>query len=185
MARAISHPLRAKLFTRLNERVASPNELARELGEPLGNVSYHVRTLLELDCIELVETRPRRGAVEHFYRATRRAMLGDAAWQQLAPPARRGLLVHWFQEVFRDITAAIDSGRMEQRRDLHLTHTRLVLDEDAWAELADQLEEVLARALELEAESVARLQEGGPGITARLVLAQYEGAQGGRKRRTS
>ena len=48
MAKALAHPLRAKVLTRLNEGVASPNELSRELGEPLGNVSYHVKALLEL-----------------------------------------------------------------------------------------------------------------------------------------
>ena len=55
MAKALAHPLRARLFQRLAEGVASPNELSRELGEPLGNVSYHVKTLLKLGCVELVE----------------------------------------------------------------------------------------------------------------------------------
>src|SRR5215211_3459933 len=69
LARALSHPLRLKLLAALNEGVASPNQLANRLGEPLANVSYHVRILLDLDCIELVETAQRRGAIEHFYRA--------------------------------------------------------------------------------------------------------------------
>jgi DNA-binding transcriptional ArsR family regulator len=53
----------------LTEREASPSELAEELGEPLGNVSYHVRLLHELGLIDLVGTTPRRGAIEHHYRA--------------------------------------------------------------------------------------------------------------------
>jgi DNA-binding transcriptional ArsR family regulator len=72
IVKALSHPLRHRLLSRLNEGVASPKELAHETGEPLGTVSYHVRVLLELDCIELVETEQRRGAVEHFYRALMR-----------------------------------------------------------------------------------------------------------------
>ena len=39
VVKAIGHPLRARLLAILNERVASPNELAKETGEPLGNVS--------------------------------------------------------------------------------------------------------------------------------------------------
>ena len=35
----------------------------------LRSVAYHVRVLKKLGCIELVETLPRRGAVEHVYRA--------------------------------------------------------------------------------------------------------------------
>lgn len=70
MAKALSHPLRVKLLTLFGESVASPNELAKKLDEPLTNVSYHVRMLHDLGCIELVDTAPRRGALEHFYRAT-------------------------------------------------------------------------------------------------------------------
>lgn len=68
--KAMAHPLRAALLQELLVGgVASPNELAKRLGHPLTNVSYHVRMLHDLGCIELVETEPRRGALEHYYRA--------------------------------------------------------------------------------------------------------------------
>src|SRR5215213_7721310 len=70
IAKALAHPLRARILQRLGERVASPNDLAAELGAPLGVVSYHVRKLRDYDCLELVRTEPRRGALQHFYRAT-------------------------------------------------------------------------------------------------------------------
>ncbi len=42
-----------------------------ELDEPkLGNVSYHVRALLDDGLVELVRTEQRRGALAHFYRAS-------------------------------------------------------------------------------------------------------------------
>lgn len=69
VAKALSHPLRATLLQLLGEGQASPNELAKRLQEPLTNVSYHVRQLNELGLLELVATEPRRGALEHFYRA--------------------------------------------------------------------------------------------------------------------
>ncbi len=68
LAKALAHPLRVQLLAALNQGVASPNELAKKLDEPLTNVSYHVRMLHDLGCIELVDTEPRRGALEHFYR---------------------------------------------------------------------------------------------------------------------
>jgi DNA-binding transcriptional ArsR family regulator len=69
-AKAMAHPLRTTLLRELLVGgVASPNELSKRLGEPLTNVSYHVRMLLDLGVIELVETEPRRGALEHYYRA--------------------------------------------------------------------------------------------------------------------
>src|SRR4051812_34613913 len=70
IAKALAHPLRARILQRLGERVASPADLAGELGAPLGVVSYHVRKLGDDDCVELVRTEARRGALQHFYRAT-------------------------------------------------------------------------------------------------------------------
>ncbi len=78
-AKALSHLLRQRILRHLDEvGVASPNELSQALGEPLGNVSYHVRILRELDCIELVKTQQRRGAIEHYYRAVDRPWLTRA-----------------------------------------------------------------------------------------------------------
>ena len=45
----------------------SPNSLYVAVGEPLGNVSYHVRHLENAGLIELVATKQRRGALEHYY----------------------------------------------------------------------------------------------------------------------
>src|SRR6187397_2227073 len=83
LAKALSHPMRTRILAILNERVASPNEIAEMIGERLPNVSYHVRALLELDCIELVSTAQRRGAIEHYYRALTRARLDESAFKKL------------------------------------------------------------------------------------------------------
>src|SRR3954469_17225001 len=65
IAKALAHPLRARILQRLGERVASPGELAVELGASLGVVSYHVRMLRDYDCVELVRAEPRRGALQY------------------------------------------------------------------------------------------------------------------------
>jgi DNA-binding transcriptional ArsR family regulator len=70
LIKSLGHPVRTRALEILNERVASPSELAKQLNEPLGNVAYHVKILEENDAIELVRTAPVRGALEHFYRAT-------------------------------------------------------------------------------------------------------------------
>ncbi len=91
IAKALAHPLRARILQRLGERVASPSDLAAELGAPLGVVSYHVRMLRDYDCIELVRTEPRRGALQHFYTATARPNLEEDQWRTL-PSGLRGEL---------------------------------------------------------------------------------------------
>lgn len=68
LAKALSRPLRADALALIGEGVNSPKLIAAKLGLDLRTVAYHVRVLRSLGCIELVETRPRRGATEHVYR---------------------------------------------------------------------------------------------------------------------
>lgn len=68
LAKAMSHPLRARILASLRHGEASPRELSTTLDAPLSTVAYHVRVLVSLDLVELVGQIPRRGSVEHFYR---------------------------------------------------------------------------------------------------------------------
>ena len=173
IAKALSHPLRAKILSRLNERVASPNELSQELGEPLGNVSYHVRALLDLECVELVDTAPRRGAIEHYYRATQRSLGDDSVWKALPPSARRGFAADWFKEAFDDAREAVDAGGFEERADCQLSFTRLYLDERSWNKLSKRVEALREYALELQEKHPAKAA-AGDAVDTHLILAQYE-----------
>lgn len=96
------HPLQRRI---LNEFAAcgpdaefSPSGLAGILGEPLGNVSYHVSVLsgnankgpsrfAENPLLLPTRTEPRRGAVEHYYHVALDTLLP-------APPAS-----WWLEEV--------------------------------------------------------------------------------------
>src|SRR3954449_314936 len=136
LLKAISHPLRHRLLGMLDGRVASPNELARELGLPLGRVSYHIRLLHELGAIELVRAEPRRGALEHFYRAVTRAWFGEGDWARLPRSARRGILGHNLQQIFSCVTAAAEAGGFDHPSS-QVLHTTLALDDEALAEVSE------------------------------------------------
>src|SRR5918997_6593160 len=112
LAKALAHPLRARILVILNERVASPNEIAEMLGEGLPGVSYHVRVLLDLDCIALVRTAQRRGAIEHYYRALRRPFFSDREWKRLPPSARQALADTTLEMIWDDLSEAIDAGTL-------------------------------------------------------------------------
>jgi DNA-binding transcriptional ArsR family regulator len=177
MAKALAHPLRAKVLNRLNEGVASPNELSRELGEPLGNVSYHVKALLELGCIELVDTAQRRGAIEHYYRALTRARLDESAFKKLPASIRGELSGAVIEEAIGEIAKAFKAGTFDAREDRHASSTQLVLDEQAWGELAEQLNQLVVRAGELQDEAAKRLKSsGGDEVPTTLVIAAFQSA---------
>lgn len=69
LAKALSNDVRARALDLLSTGPMSPKSIAAELGLDVRRLAYHVRVLKKLGCIELIETRPRRGAVEHIYRA--------------------------------------------------------------------------------------------------------------------
>jgi hypothetical protein len=164
-----------RILTSLHRGISSPNQLSQELGEPLGNVSYHVKTLLEYDCVELVKTEPRRGAVEHFYRATERAFFSDSDWAKIPASARRGISGVVLEAIGTDATKAMIAGTIESRTDSHVTHTPLVLDEQAWKEINEMLAETHSRAIEIQEEAAGRLAEGdGKSIPTTLGIVHFE-----------
>lgn len=176
LVKALGHPLRVQLLTILNARVASPNELSKETGEPLGNVSYHIRLLANLECIELVSTVPRRGAVEHYYRATVRPWFDKSAWRDVPGSLRSSVSNEALSVVVEDAAAAIDAGTFDSRTDRHVSRTLLVLDEEAWTELAERLDELLERAVDLGAESASRAVQKSTGddlINCELALMHF------------
>lgn len=74
LAKALSSSLRARALALIAEGVASPRAIAEKLDLDVRTVAYHVRVLRELGCVELVETKQRRGAVEHVYAVTQLAL---------------------------------------------------------------------------------------------------------------
>ena len=171
MAKALSHPLRAAMLVELSKRTASPVDLARSLQVPVENVAYHVKKLVELQCIELVDTRPRRGAIEHFYRSMRRTEITDEAYDQMSPVARRHLALEWFRHAFTEVHQAIDAGTVAEKPDVHLSLTSVELDDDGWAEVAAHLQEVVDHALALHARQLDGERRAG-----RLVMGFSEPA---------
>lgn len=70
MFNALAHPLRRQILRRMIEqrREMSPRDLAGDLSEPLGALSYHVKVLAECDAIKLTRTKQVRGSTQHLYR---------------------------------------------------------------------------------------------------------------------
>lgn len=72
VVKAIAAPLRRRMLRALHEadEARSPNEMAMSFALAVGHVSYHAKVLRECGVIALTDTRPRRGAIEHFYAST-------------------------------------------------------------------------------------------------------------------
>jgi DNA-binding transcriptional ArsR family regulator len=179
IAKALSHPMRARILVILNERVASPNEIAETIDERLPNVSYHVRALLDLGCIELVDTAQRRGAIEHYYRATLRPFFSDRDWKRLPRSGRQTISDTAMQIVWEDVSDAMKSGTFDSRPDRYFIHSPMVLDEQGWTEMTEVMAKAFAEAEKVESRSAARLKKSTEdGVPTRVVLMQFESPPG-------
>src|ERR1700759_3337904 len=113
LAAIVAHPTRARAFTILNERTASPVEIAQVIGKDVGHVGYHVRKLLQLDLIELVDERPVRGAVEHFYRAIERPVVTEDEFAALSVPEREVFTRYIMQLLVADVAESMDQNMFD------------------------------------------------------------------------
>jgi predicted ArsR family transcriptional regulator len=175
VAKAFAHPLRVQILIILNEKVASPNMLAQQLDQSLNLVAYHVRVLEKYDCIELVDTKQRRGATEHFYRATRRQFLTDSEWSRLPKSLRPGLSGAMLKSAFDDVEEALDQGTLDELEDRHLSRTPMVVDKKGWEDTVDLLSGTLERLLEIQSESSERLAANGEeSMLAKVVMLHFK-----------
>jgi DNA-binding transcriptional ArsR family regulator len=176
LVQAIAHPLRARMLSILQDRDASPKELAAEFDIPLANVAYHIQVLRKLKLIKLVKKTPRRGAVEHHYRADYGAHINNEAWSATPDVIKRSMVGTMLGEVGNDVTDAAAIGGFD-REDAVLTRTKHVLDEAGWQELSGMMSRVLERAEELQKESEKRLRANGHEGERRagLVMMLFEG----------
>jgi DNA-binding transcriptional ArsR family regulator len=160
VAKAFAHPLRVQILVILNERIASPNLLSQELDQSLNLVAYHVRVLEKYDCVELVDTKQRRGATEHFYRATRQRFLSGSEWARIPEALRPGLSGAMLKAVFDDIEEAVTEGTFDELEDRHLNRVPMEIDKQGWSEVTKLLQGTLDGLLEIQAGATKRLAAG-------------------------
>ncbi|MBK5220460.1 MAG: winged helix-turn-helix transcriptional regulator [Thermoleophilia bacterium] len=155
----VAHPLRSQCLTLLADRTASPAEISIELGENLGNVSYHVRKLWKGGAVEIVEEKPVRGAMEHFYRAVTRPLFTDeqiaaASLEDRAVFAKQALAL-----LAANATSSLEDQTFVARPDFHVTRVPARVDESGWREMRDLFEQTLERVFEIQNASADRLRD--------------------------
>jgi DNA-binding transcriptional ArsR family regulator len=156
LATIVAHPTRVRAFSILAERTASPVEIAQEIGKDVGHVGYHVRKLQELNLIELVDERPVRGAVEHFYRAITRPYIGEGAFADQPQNQREIFTRHILQLHVADIARAMDEHILDERPNRWLVRTPMVVDDEGFDELAALHAEIYEKTLDIQARSDER-----------------------------
>lgn len=159
---ALRHPVRAEALSILNVRVASPAEIARELGLDVSKIAYHVNQLLAYECVEMVETRRVRGATEHFYRGVGHKYLDEGFWEKLSPNVRSAISLTSLRVIFGTIRDSVRAGIFDRQKDRHLAVVTYDLDRRGWEEIGAVYNTALDQTMEIAAEASERLGEGKP-----------------------
>lgn len=172
--KALAHPLRIRILALLEERDASPVQLAEHLDATLGTVAYHVRTLEKLGLIEMVATHQRRGATEHVYAAREHPRFSDSAWSSTSPMAKHVMIASVLSQIGQYVTQSAAAGGFDHS-DAHFTRTALKLDPEGWSELAAATKAWAEQVQTIEARTAKRLKRTGEqAIDAGLVLLFFE-----------
>jgi hypothetical protein len=164
VAQLLAHPLRQRLLFEYDQPT-SPSKAAHRLQEPVNLVSYHTHVLRKHGWIELVRTERRRGAIEHFYRATGAPDIEDADWVRLSLRRRHAIVLGTLGGTADEAKTAALHGGFDHAA-AHLSRCLLDLDEQGTAEVAATLRQTIARVKRIAAEAHDR----APDATRRHVL---------------
>ena len=175
LVKAFAHPLRIQILTLLDNRVASPKQIAAELGTPLPNTAYHVRQLASLGLVELVRRTVRGGAVEHHYTTKIRPTISDELWGELPEIVKRAAMSGAVHQALHEMARAVDAGGFSHT-DAHLTRSTARLDEKGWKEMTRELHRAFERVGKIVEANNERLKANPDADTTETmaVIALFE-----------
>jgi DNA-binding transcriptional ArsR family regulator len=172
--KALSHPLRVRILGILEEQPASPVELSQVLDATLGTISYHVRQLNELGLLELVRETPRRGAIEHHYRAKPRPRSGGAAWDSVSVVAKQAVIGAELAQTTEVATRAAGVGGFD-REHARLERMRLTLDPKGVEQLSKAVAKLVDEANRIQDAARKRMgTRNGGGTDTALVTMLFD-----------
>ena len=160
LIKGLAHPLRIKILAYMNDREWSPNELSEELNDGLSQISYHIKVLNDLEMIELMRTEPRRGAIEHYYRAIERAYIPRWMARLLPKSANEIVGSDILEAIEEDLVASVESGKFYEREDTHASYTPLTLDGIGCKEADEVAIQAIDDILEIQSKSANRRVNG-------------------------
>jgi DNA-binding transcriptional ArsR family regulator len=165
VSKLFGDPLRIKIVYELSMRPMSPKEFFMEFGGgSLSRVSRHFKTLRDYDWIELIDEKSggrRRGAVEHFYKATGPAVFDEAIWADLPETFKEEITWQVFATYAERVKEAMEAGTIDARPERHLTWSSARYDEVGWKRILAKTNELYDLIAEEQEAANQRMTESG------------------------
>jgi DNA-binding transcriptional ArsR family regulator len=175
LAPLVAHHNTIKVLIILIEGPASPSELAALIDVTVSAVSHHVRKLLRLGMIELVDEDESGGAVTHVYRAIVHRVVGNEEWEKLGPAMRRRFSISIVQLILADAALSFDAALFDARPNNHLSRVAMVFDQEGFDEVAAIQDRALEEIIDAQAASHKRITAGkGVGVNTVAAMMCFE-----------
>jgi len=179
LSKVFSDELCLKIVTELNLREMSAPQFHDEFGDgSVADVRRRFKLLAELGWLKKVNQKTggrRRGAIEHFYRATGPAIFDNCTWSDVPDPIKATYSWRTFEQLSEQVREAIEAGTFEARTDNHLSWSLLLLDRLGWKRVAMAMDALFAFILNERDRAEDRIAESGEEpITMTVALAAFE-----------
>jgi DNA-binding PadR family transcriptional regulator len=164
LAKAMANEWRCRIIGELSVRPMSPSEFVEHVGGELTTIARCFRQLAEWDYVEVIEERKgghRRGATEKVYRKTKRGHIETPAWERLPQILRDDITNNFLTSYLDRIQEAVEAETIDVEDNRHLSWDWALLDRQAFDELMDRLDEVLAWIPMLALEAAERMAASG------------------------
>jgi hypothetical protein len=111
---------------------------------------------MDFEMIELTRTEPRRGAVEHYYRATERAFVPSGIASDIPKVAQRIIGNGFLENIERDVSDSLEAGTFYDRDDWHVGWLPVDLDGQGRQDAEKLADKFIEDFLKIEMESATR-----------------------------
>ncbi len=150
--KAIAHPYRLEIIDSFEEASATAKQIADRMEEPHAKVNYHIKTLVKVGILELIEEKVKLGIVEKYYRPAAKNLVIDRnvlnTGEKNALESLEQVSFSLFESISKDFyrAAELPNASEHPKKFLYFSDYYMTLDE--MAELQDKLSEVYEEFLE-------------------------------------
>lgn len=174
---ALGHRIRVNVLIVLNEGTYTAAQLAQVIGEPLNNVSNHLRKMLDDGSIEIAREERKGNVVQYWYRAVEIPCYSQEEAEAMTPAQQQVTVGAIVQSATAEVFAALYAGKLRDPRSVLFWHWYNV-DSQGREDLEAENVRYLERVREIEAESANRRAVSGEDAESMLInLAVFERAR--------
>lgn len=177
LLKALEHPTRVHILSILSEGPSSPSRIARRMrhvGVNVRLVSYHMKILQRLGCVEEVESVEKGPGIEHIYEAKERQFFSAEEWERFDPKNRAPVTATLLRLISEEVSSALATGKFDELPDNHLSRSPVEVDKLGWAELVAILARAMHEVLAVHDKSVERAAASGEALqAARVVMMNF------------